>query len=103
MKFGGWALVPVGAGLLWWIGQSGTGTPETPAGASVEGYSRISGDRQTPGRRENNVASIPRPLPFPSVKTPDPVMETTARLGAPDGGVEEDVGIGGLWGACRWG
>lgn len=94
MTIGSFSLVPVGVGLLWLVWQSGSRTQINQAGAGTENAARGSGEGQGPGGwQQGRRAAIPRPLPFPPVKTQDPVIETTSRLGSPDAGIEDDIGI----------
>jgi hypothetical protein len=94
MKIGGFSLVPVGAGLLWLVWQSGTRTHTDQAGAGTGNTARHAGEGQAPGDQQQvHRTAIPRPLPFPTVKTQDPVVETTFLLGSPDAGIEDDIGI----------
>ncbi|WP_198141261.1 hypothetical protein [Verrucomicrobium spinosum] len=94
MKIGGAALASAGAGLLLLVWQFGPLAKSNQAGSGGKPVSKNVGPGQVSKLAEaGNHPVIPRPLPFPSVKTTDPVIETTSRLGSPDAGIEDDIGI----------
>lgn len=94
MKIGGLALVPVGVGLLLLVWQFGPQAKSNQAGSGGGPVSKNVGAGQASRLAgTGNHSAIPRPLPFPTLRTQDPVIETTSRLGSPDAGIEDDIGI----------
>lgn len=94
MKIGGAALASAGAGLLLLVWQYGPRAESNQANSGGELVSKNVGPGQASKLAQAGYHPvIPRPLPFPSVKTRDPVIETASRLGSPDAGIEDDIGI----------